>query len=205
MSQCFAVLVDGGFLKYKLSSKAKPATADDFREFLKKLAAQPALVGMRLHRIYFYDATPFEGAMDTPLGGPKVEFGSSDTATRNKSLHAELSRDPFMALRLGELSMNGWQLRPKVLRKATGPVTIAHTDLQPTIKQKGVDMRIGMDIAALTLKKHVQVIVLVTGDSDFIPAMKFARREGCHLYLVPQGHSIKAQMREHSDLVLDPF
>ena len=39
-------------------------------------------------------------------------------------------------------------------------------------------MRVGLDIASLTLKKQVEVIVLVTGDSDFVPAMKFARREG---------------------------
>ena len=36
-------------------------------------------------------------------------------------------------------------------------------------------MRVGLDIASLTLKKQVEVIVLVTGDSDFVPAMKFAR------------------------------
>ena len=64
-------------------------------------------------------------------------------------------------------------------------------------------MRIGMDIAALTLKKQVQVIVLVTGDSDFVPAMKFARREGANLYLAPLGHSVKETMYEHSDLVLN--
>lgn len=64
-------------------------------------------------------------------------------------------------------------------------------------------MRIGLDIAALTLKRQADVIVLVTGDSDFVPAMKFARREGAQLYLVPLGHSIKDSMREHSDLVLN--
>ena len=64
-------------------------------------------------------------------------------------------------------------------------------------------MRIGMDIASLTLKKLVQVIVLVTGDSDFIPAMKFARREGTQLFLAPIGHRIKDAMHEHADIVLN--
>ncbi len=63
-------------------------------------------------------------------------------------------------------------------------------------------MRIGMDIAALTLKKHVQVIVLVSGDSDFVPAMKFARREGALVFLVPLGQNVKTSMLEHSDLTL---
>jgi uncharacterized LabA/DUF88 family protein len=64
-------------------------------------------------------------------------------------------------------------------------------------------MRIGLDIASLTLKKHAKVIVLVTADSDFIPAMKFARREGSQLFLLTLGHGIKPGMREHADLVID--
>jgi uncharacterized LabA/DUF88 family protein len=88
--------------------------------------------------------------------------------------------------------------------KADAPaVTIDAGDLRPVIRQKGVDMRIGLDIASLTLKKLVNVIVLVTGDSDFVPAMKFARREGAQLYLVPLGHAVRETMLEHADLVLD--
>jgi len=43
-------------------------------------------------------------------------------------------------------------------------------------------------------------IVLVSGDSDFVPAMKFARREGALVYLVPLGQRVKPSMLEHSDL-----
>jgi uncharacterized LabA/DUF88 family protein len=53
------------------------------------------------------------------------------------------------------------------------------------------------------LKQQVKVIVLISGDSDFIPAMKFARREGAQLFLVTLGHGIKDEMREHADLVVD--
>jgi uncharacterized LabA/DUF88 family protein len=72
-----------------------------------------------------------------------------------------------------------------------------------TAQQKGVDMRIGLDIAALTLKRHADIIVLVAGDSDFVPAMKFARREGAQLFLVTLGHAIRSEMREHADLSLE--
>ena len=77
--------------------------------------------------------------------------------------------------------------------------------MEPNIRQKGVDMRIGLDIASLTLKKHVEVIVLVTADSDFVPAMKFARREGAQLILVTLGHGIRDGLREHADIVIDTF
>jgi len=82
-------------------------------------------------------------------------------------------------------------------------VTLTAPDLEPNIHQKGVDMRLGLDIAAITLKGHADVFVLVAGDSDFVPAMKFARREGAQLFLVTLGHSVRADMLEHSDMVLD--
>lgn len=46
------------------------------------------------------------------------------------------------------------------------------------INKKGVDMRIGVDIASVSIKKLVKRIILVSGDSDFVPVAKLARREG---------------------------
>lgn len=57
-----------------------------------------------------------------------------------------------------------------------------------------------MDIAALTLKKHVDVIALVTGDSDFIPALKFARREGKQVFLYTLGQKILPELYTHADI-----
>lgn len=58
---------------------------------------------------------------------------------------------------------------------------------------------IGLDIAWLASKNIVDRIILVTGDADFIPAMKFARREGIQVVLVTLGNKIKPEMREHTD------
>lgn len=62
-----------------------------------------------------------------------------------------------------------------------GKITIedvSDNDYMYYVKQKGVDMKIGIDIATLALKKLVQKIVLISGDSDFVPASKLARTEG---------------------------
>ena len=67
------------------------------------------------------------------------------------------------------------------------------------LKQKGVDMRIGVDIASLVLKKQVDTIVLVAGDSDFVPAAKLARREGIDFILDPLWQQINADLFEHID------
>jgi len=200
----YAILIDGGFAKRKLGTAKAPATAAHFQSLVQRLQALPALHGMRLHRVYYYDSVPLESAHDKPLGGGKVEFGNSPIAHRSRQLFEQLAQQPFTALRLGELSFEGWQISAKTLARAEGDsVTVAAPDLLPQISQKGVDMRIGMDIAALTLKKQVQIIVLVTGDSDFVPAMKFARREGANLFLVPLGQKVRSAMLEHSDLLLE--
>lgn len=72
---------------------------------------------------------------------------------------------------------------------------MVHLDL----KQKGVDMRIGLDIASLTLKKLASTIVLVAGDADFVPAAKLARREGRQFILDPMRQDIPSDLFEHID------
>lgn len=201
--QNYAILIDGGFAKRKLGTAKDPATAQDFLRLVQKIQTLAPLANMRLHRVYYYDSVPLETGHDKPLGGGKIEFGNSPIATRSRKLFEQLAQQPYTALRLGELSFQGWEISAKKLNKADGrSVEISSDDLRPQITQKGVDMRIGMDIAALTLKKQVHAIVLVSGDSDFVPAMKFARREGANLYLVPLGQHVKPTMQEHSDLLL---
>ena len=60
-------------------------------------------------------------------------------------------------------------------------------------------MKIGLDIASLAYKKQVDKIVLISGDSDFVPAAKLARREGIDFVLDPLGSSIKPDLFEHID------
>lgn len=66
-------------------------------------------------------------------------------------------------------------------------------------KQKGVDMRIGLDIASLAYKKLVNQIILIAGDSDFVPAAKLARREGIDFILDPMWQPIRDDLKEHID------
>ncbi|MBH2019875.1 MAG: NYN domain-containing protein [Burkholderiales bacterium] len=67
------------------------------------------------------------------------------------------------------------------------------------LRQKGVDMRIGIDISSLTLKKQVDTIILVAGDSDFVPAAKLARREGIEFILDPLWQKVNPDLFEHID------
>lgn len=60
-------------------------------------------------------------------------------------------------------------------------------------------MKIGLDISSLAYKKFVTQIILIAGDSDFVPAAKHARREGIDFILDPLWNSIKPNLHEHID------
>lgn len=47
------------------------------------------------------------------------------------------------------------------------------------------------------------MLVLVTGDADFVPPMKFARREGVQFAIVTLGHPVHPDLREHADFSLE--
>ena len=72
-------------------------------------------------------------------------------------------------------------------------------DVMPNARQKGVDMRIGIDKYSLALKRQVDQIILVAGDADFVPAAKLARREGVDFVLDPMWQAIPAGLNEHID------
>lgn len=203
----FALLLDAGFVKRKLKPSG-PVTADRFQQLVDAVRRHEALKDQLLHRVYFYDAAPLGRAVEHPVTGETIEYGSTPVYLENVALLREVAKLPHFALRQGECSHDGWMAKWRALTTAgkydpsTDALTLKKDDLKPVIRQKGVDMRIGMDIAALTLKKHVDIIVLVTADSDFVPAMKFARREGAQLYLFTLGHGAKDEVIENADLVI---
>lgn len=76
---------------------------------------------------------------------------------------------------------------------------LTEADVAYDVEQKGVDVRIGLDIATLAYKKRVDRIVLITGDADFVPAAKLARREGLDVVLDPLWATISPSLGEHVD------
>ncbi len=76
---------------------------------------------------------------------------------------------------------------------------ITENDVFYEMRQKGIDMKIGVDIASLALKKQVNQIVLISGDEDFVPASKLARREGIDFILDPLWNPVDSSLFEHID------
>lgn len=158
-----------------------------------------------LFRSYFYDCPPLSCIIKNPLDGSEKDLSLSAVNASRSAFFGRIKSMPNMAVRSGVLSVNGWQIpQNQTLRFAKGGNAVTPASIKPNIKQKQVDMKIGLDVAWMSLKRIVDKIVLFTGDSDFIPAMKFARREGILVYVAKfSGYNLKQEIIEHSDGIVD--
>jgi uncharacterized LabA/DUF88 family protein len=159
----------------------------------------------RLYRVFVYDAPPVAWKGHTPIRRTAVDLGESDTAKWRHAFHSALRGMRKVALRMGEIptSQVRWQLKAEVLKDLTNGrrrwEDVSDADFRLDLRQKGVDMRLGLDIASLAYKRQVNQIVLISGDADFVPAAKLARREGIDFILDPMWATIRPDLYEHID------
>lgn len=108
-----------------------------------------------------------------------------------------------VALRLGRLNDDvGWRLKPASQKRWLNRKDVFEPrdeDFELDTVQKGVDMRLGLDVAAMALKGQVDQIILVAGDGDFVPAAKLARREGLDVVVDTMGGNVAADLLDHAD------
>lgn len=205
MSEKIVLLLDGGFVKKKLSGSLNHFPAvPDIVALCNNIVTKPGLVDKELFRIYYYDAPPFSGIVTNPISRVSQNLSETQQARENAALIDSLELQPDFAVRRGMLKCTGWKLGRAAMSRLNrpGPHQIAANDLVPNIGQKGVDMRIGLDIAWIALKRLAEVLVLVTGDSDFVPVMKFARKEGMRVFLEHMTHPVSRELKAHADRVL---
>jgi uncharacterized LabA/DUF88 family protein len=200
----YAICLDGGFVKKKLAAQLKRfPTPKDVVDLVEQIKKNPRLTGGELLRVFYYDAPPYAGQERNPVDGSIVDFSNTPQAALNRSLIETLELEPDFAVRRGVIVHTGWKLGNKAMKSLIkgGPRQLTATDFVPDMGQKGVDLRIGLDIARLSLKRLIDALVLVTGDSDFVPAMKFARIEGVRVYLEALGHGVRLELKAHADVV----
>lgn len=202
-----AILIDGGFfLKryFKLYKNPKSHTPAEVAKNLYTLAHRHVGDDNYLYRIFYYDSVPFDKRLHNPISGKVIDFAKSDQAKFRNEFFEELKKKRKVALRLGYLrESKNWLIRPR-LTKELFKKNIAVDDLKEEdvfyeLRQKGIDIKIGVDIASMAIKRLVDKIVLFSGDSDFVPAAKLARREGIDFILDPMWNPIDANLFEHID------
>lgn len=201
-----AILVDGGFYRRRAKivwgEKSAEDRVDEMMEYCyKHLSDKRAHKKYELYRLFYYDCPPMERTVYHPFLKKNIDFRHTDLHTWMIAFLEKMTFRRKVALRLGDLaeSQARYVLSPEALKGImSGKVTLedlTEKDFLLDVKQKGVDMKIGIDIASISYKHQVEKIVLISGDSDFIPAAKLARREGIDFVLDPLWHPIKPNLQ----------
>jgi uncharacterized LabA/DUF88 family protein len=210
MEKRTAILVDGGFFlkRYRSINKLKkldPAkTATDLWEMCLSHLSQAKDDYYDLYRIFYYDCLPYDKKQHNPITGKSLDFSKTEQYKFQIEFFEQLKKKRKIALRLGVLEdRKRWIIKStktkELFQKKITIDDLTENDVQFDFSQKRVDIKIGLDIASITLKKQVQQIILISGDSDFVPAAKLARREGIDFLLDPMWNPIKPHLFEHID------
>jgi uncharacterized LabA/DUF88 family protein len=220
MNKKVAFFVDGGYFMSRIkfyyrkfySTSGVVLTPQHVVELLYFLirSHQTNLHRDELYRIYYYDAPPYSEQMREPVprelgqGLSTKSFKNSPNTIIQLDLHERLKNCRKLALRMGKLSnAKDWILKQDIQKKLlSGEIQVV--DLKPDnfkldVKQKGVDTRIGIDIATLTLSKFADTIVLFASDADFVPAATLARTHGVDVMLDPLYGNVDQELSLHVD------
>lgn len=202
-----AIMVDGAFYQKRAKALFGEASAEDRAKELDDycrmhISAQP---GRFLYRIFYYDCPPSDAVIYNPITKQNEPLSKTKLYTWEKKFHEALCHKRKIAVRMGELlkTQEGYSLKPEALKDLMAGKKslddLCSSDLKLEIKQKGVDMKLGIDVASLAYGKFVDQIIMIAGDSDFVPAAKLARRQGIDFILDPMHHNISNSLSEHVD------
>lgn len=162
-----AILVDGGFYRVRafnlFGEKGPVDRANELITYCNRHLLLDQSSGSRgekhrLYRIFYYDCPPMERNLYHPLQGDLINMKKEDQYQWSKTFFKELANKRKVALRMGELQEkeSGFRIKAKttnkLCRKEISIDDLTMRDFEPDFVQKGVDMRIGLDIASLAHK-----------------------------------------------------
>ena len=201
-----AILVDGAFFLKRYRKCYKDGKDHSPQQVARNMYTMimKHVENEKLYRILYYDCPPLNKKAHNPITNRSIDFSKTDVFNFRTQFYSELKKLRKVALRLGTLKdRGGWLIRPnktkELLHNKIKIDDLEEGDIFYNVTQKGVDIRIGIDIASLAYKKLVGKIILISGDSDFVPAAKLARREGIDLILDPMWQKIDDKLFEHID------
>ena len=155
-----AVFIDGGYLDKALADQRGRVRLDYQRlgDRVREIVSGSSTEDVDHFRTYYYICPPYQAEHPT-------EEQSRLVAGYQRFTHAMRTLRRF-EVREGRLQFRGYD--------GSG---------RPIFQQKRVDLLLGLDVALLSAKQQITHIVLLAGDSDFLPAVEVAKREGVSFWL----------------------
>jgi uncharacterized LabA/DUF88 family protein len=197
-------MIDGWFMRKRIKKlRSFPYNGPEIRKYCKSHLRDTD----SLYRIFYYDTPPLNAKGHNPISGDFVNFSKTEVAVEQNELLESIKKTPNFALRLGRTNWRNknWVLKYDKLKALfRGEIQINEVkkwDIHPRIEQKAVDMKIGIDIALIATKKIADLLIIITGDADIVPALKLARREGMMVGLDPLRNPISPYLSEHVDFI----
>ena len=123
-----------------------------------EVVASKTLEPLDLLRTYYYDCLPYQS-------NPPSESESNRFAAKSSFFQRLRTFDRF-EVREGRLAYRGLESRG-----------------QPIFQQKRTDLLLGLDFAMMSAKRQITHAAVIAGDSDFLPAVEAAKREGVLVWL----------------------
>jgi uncharacterized LabA/DUF88 family protein len=114
--------------------------------------------GRELLRTYYYNCLPYQSNSPTPE--------ESERFAKKERFFSYLRSLPRFSVRLGKLAYRG-----------------IGGDGKKVFEQKGIDTLLSIDMVNLAATKQVSNIILLAGDSDYIPAVEVAKTHGVGVIL----------------------
>jgi len=155
-----AIFVDGGYVD-RLAEDEFGIRCDygKLSETITQEIRSRSLEPIDRLRTFYYHCLPYQSA--TPTLEEACRYGQA------QRFYQVLGRLPKFEVRLGRLAFRGVD--------GSG---------NPIFQQKRVDLLLGLDFALLAGKQQISHAAVVSGDSDLIPALEVAKREGISVWLV---------------------
>jgi len=159
-----AIMVDGGFYRMRALRLFGKKTPEERAQELHTYCCRhlkDKYEERTLYRIFYYDCPPSQKQVEDPVTKKTIYLESTPIYKWMNDFFGELVKQRKVALRMGEVleSSVGYVLRPdsmkKLLQKKITVDDLTKDDFVLDFKQKGVDMRIGLDIASLAHKRLV--------------------------------------------------
>jgi len=183
-----AILLDGDFtrrmLRRKLKHNPSPSEVEAF-------CISTVRNDETIFKVYYYDCPPFSKKRESLISKNPVDFSKSRIFQAATTFQENIMKNKFFIYRRGHLSFGGWAAKDSFIQDImSNPRRPTDEDFKPILTQKQVDMKIGFDVAKLSINQKVHRILLATSDADFIPAIHFAKTFGLEVVLLTDIHAI---------------
>ena len=152
-----AIFIDGGYLANIARSQHIWIDFEKLTSEIRLRISKSVEEPLDLLRTYYYDCLPWRG--DHPTEAENQRY------FKTRNFFTALRRIPRFDVREGRLQKFG-----------------THPNGEPIVRQKAVDLLLGMDVARLCLRGRLSHIALLSGDSDFLPVVNVAKEEGVSVW-----------------------